>query len=302
MAHLRFRFTLIGDCIGYAGLAAAVVMLAGNGRLTLPAVFQAMALTMGVATLVLGWRVGLHQVSASQIIPFLRQSWELGRWILAGNVLNVFGGTLFNWNLAWWCGKQQLGVYAAVTNVLRLANPLSFVVSTLIMPNAARTLRQQGMRRAKRVMHRFGLLGTLLLAPYLGLLLIAPQTGLAIFYGWDSTYVQHGQYAQVLRIAALVMGLSFAITATGALLNAVERTRATFVSQLLAAGAYVLVAMPLTAAFGLIGAVAGWLVAATVQVAVQAYAVKKLPDEPQAAGMTQQISHPQPQAQRLAAA
>jgi len=90
MAHLRFRVTLIGDCIGYAGLAAAVVVLAGNGRLSLPAVFQAMALTMGVSTLALGWRVGLHHVPATQIIPFLRQSWGMGRWILAGNVLNVF--------------------------------------------------------------------------------------------------------------------------------------------------------------------------------------------------------------------
>jgi len=106
----------------------------------------------------------------------------------------------------------------------------------------------------------------------------------------------------VLRIAALAMGLTFGITATGALLNAVERTRATFMSRLLAAGAYVLLAMPLTAAFDLIGAVTGWLVAAAAQLAVQAYAVEKLPDDPQATGTTQHSTHHQVQTQRLAAA
>jgi O-antigen/teichoic acid export membrane protein len=234
-AHLRFGETLIGDSISNLGQVIAVVLLAWMGKLTLATTFQAMALTSAVAALIQVAQVGMHTVALREIRSFLRECWDLGRWVLMGNLSGFIIGPLFNWNFAYWAGKELLGVQYALTNLLRLANPLAFAIATLIVPHASRVRREEGMHRAKRVLYRFGLLGALLLTPYLGMLLIFPKTSILLIYPhWQATYLR---YAPVLQIAAIAAAVTYLATVTGALLNGVERSRWAFVSQLLYAGA-----------------------------------------------------------------
>ncbi|HEY1628661.1 MAG TPA: hypothetical protein VGF52_02315 [Tepidisphaeraceae bacterium] len=277
ISHLKFRQTLIGDAISYLGQIISVGVLAWMGQLTLMGTFAAMALTSGVAVLVQGAQVGLHDISLKEMREYALDCWGLGRWVLYGNFSRFFTGPLFNWNLAFWLGKNLLAVTYAVSNLLRLTNPLMFAISTLIMPNATRANKESGIGAARHEMHRFGLLGALMLAPYLGMLLLAPRFSIALAYwDWHSPYLE---YAMALRIAAVTSVLLYFGTVLSALLNAVERTRSTFIAQAAYAATTVLIVLPTTAIFGFMGAFAGGLVSAMALCGVCWYFVMQLKDE-----------------------
>jgi O-antigen/teichoic acid export membrane protein len=278
ISHLKFRHTLLGDSISYLGQILSVGILAWTGQLTLVGTFAAMALTSGVAVLVQGVQVGLHDISWREMREYARDCWELGRWVLYGNLSRFFTGPLFNWNLAFWLGKDLLAVTYAVSNLLRLTNPLMFAISTLIMPNATRANKEAGIGAARHEMHRFALLGGLMLAPYLGMLLLAPRFSIALAYwDWHSPYLQ---YANALRIATISSALFYMGTVLSALLNSVERTRDTFVAQAAYAATAVLIVLPMTALFGLMGAFTGGFFSAAALTGVCAYYVSKLGREP----------------------
>jgi O-antigen/teichoic acid export membrane protein len=276
MAHLRFRAVLPGDAVSYLGQMSIVGYLAWRGTLTLSSTFIAMAVTSGLGALIQAVQIGVRGAAIGRVSGFARECWALGRWVMMGNLTTLFNVTLFEWNTGFWLGRATLGVYYAISTMVRLANPLSFAIASLILPNASRTWHEEGMWRAKRVMHRFGLLGTLLLAPYLALLILLPHLAITAFYGSNSPY---HEYAMVLRIAAFASALAYSAIATGAFLNGVERTGYSFIGQFVSAASFALVAMPLTAIYGLIGAVSGWAISAGIQTLLYAYFIHRLPDE-----------------------
>ena len=277
MAHLKFRESIVGDSISYIGQLVAVAILGWSGMLTLETAFQAIALTSGAAALVQGAELGLCNITLPELREFTSDCWSIGRWVMYGNLSRFFTGPMFNWNIAFWAGKDLLGVYYAVMNLLRLANPLTFGIASLITPSAARANHDEGMKGAKRELRRFGVLGAVMLAPYLGMLLIAPKFLISLVYGANSAYLQ---YSILPQLAAIAAAMTYWATATGAFLSGLERSRLLFVSQFAYAGAAMLIAMPLVAGFGLLGAAVGWLIAAMIQAAVNIYYVSKLPDTP----------------------
>ncbi len=274
MAHLRFRAALWGDATSYLGQFLGVAILSYLNALSLQRTFQLMALTSAAAWAVQSTQLRLRGTTLAQVIHFARDSWGIGRWMLFGNLTYFFNGALFNWNFAYWAGLEMLGVHYALMNLLRLANPLAVAIATLILPNAAKARSTQGMARAKIVTHRFTLLGALLMAPYLGVLLLWPGHSIAFAYGWGSAYLKYGG---VVQISALAVALVYVATASGSLLNAVERSPQAFIGQGVYAVGFVAIVLPLTAVYGLWGAAWGWLVAAALRAVVNVYYVKRLP-------------------------
>jgi O-antigen/teichoic acid export membrane protein len=277
MAHLRFRAASIGDIISYTGQFVSVIWLAYHDTLTLESAFQAMALTSAISCLVQITQIGMHHSTIRQTIEFAKECWRLGRWVLFGNLTNFFSGAMFNWNFAYWAGLETLGIYYALANLLRLANPLSFAVATLITPTAARVNEKRGLQHAKRISLRFTLLGGILLLPYLSFLAAWPRLFIAVLYGWHSDYMI---YAPVVRICAVAVGFVYLGIAASAYLNGIHRTRQAFFGQVVYAACYVLIVMPLTAKFGMYGAAWGWLIATVSAGATYAYNVSRTEDQP----------------------
>lgn len=261
MSQMRFRAACVGDAISYGGQFLAVVCLAVWGHLDVPRTFQAIAVTSALGCLFQAAQLGLRTTRIGEIVAFARHGWEVGKWLLLGNLTSLFSGALFNWNLAYWAGLEVLGVYYALFNLIRPAHPLAFAVATLVTPHAARTRKEEGMERAKRISLRLSLLGALLLLPFLGVLIVMPKFSLALAYGWESSYLEYSVMVQLAAIAAVFV---YAGTAAGAFLNGIERTRETFFSQAIYAVAFVVLVMPLTAFFGLSGAFLGRLLAAVL--------------------------------------
>ena len=262
MAHLRFRAAFLGDAISYAGQVIVIAFFSRRGTLSLPIIFQALVFTSAFACLIQSIQLRLRRTSFHDLIHFGRECWGIGRWILFGNLTNIFSGALFNWNIAYWCGLERLAVYQMLVNLTKPANPLGFAVSTLITPNVAKAHHERGIGASKITAARFTLLGALLLAPYLAMLCAFPKASLALFYGSDSGYER---YAMLVPVAAIAVGMVFVAMALGSFLNGVERARESFYGQLIYAGAYLFLVMPITAVMGVAGAVWGWLIAAIVR-------------------------------------
>jgi O-antigen/teichoic acid export membrane protein len=274
--QLRFRAAVLGDAVSYLGQVALVAGLAWLGKLSLVGTFQVMAITSGVAACIQGVQVGIAEVKFNELPRFVRDCWSLGRWVAFGNLSNLISGPVFSWNFAYWAGKQLLGIYYTLTNLLRLTNPLAITISSLIMPNATRARHAQGMKEAKSVMKRFTLLGGLVLLPYLAVLFIFPAA--SIDFALRSRAEDLFPYIWALRAAVIYSALSYVAVATGSLLNAVERSRWTFNAQFIYAAGVILLVLPLSAFYNVLGANIGAALAVMPVVAAHVYYIRKLSD------------------------
>jgi O-antigen/teichoic acid export membrane protein len=279
MAELRFRAAIAGDAISYLGQFTCVCLLARSGQLSLLTTYQCMATTSALALALQAWQVGMATVSIAQVFGFARQAWSMGRWILWGNVSNLFTGTLSTANFMFWAGKELVGVAAAINNLLRLANPLLIVIGSLITPHVVRA-RNRGTKAAAKVALRFALLGAALLMPYLAVLIVVPKFAVRLAYGENAVYLS---FAYVLVIIACQSAVAYWAAAASTFLNAVEKSRDAFKGQMAYAIIMVVLGMPMTAIFHYPGAAISGLFAASIQCGIVFFAVRRLlqskPDE-----------------------
>lgn len=278
MAHLRFRDALLGDFVSFAGQVALVAVLFAGAKLSLATTFQAMALTSALGALIQAIQIKPGKMDDRTLPEFGSECWNLGRWMLAGNLTNFIIGPLFAWNLRFWLGDAMMGVNYALSNLVRIANPLAFAIASMIVPSAARAAENEGIQRSKYVVLRLGSLGALMLVPYLGFLICFPRHALALVYGWDST--EYMAWAGVLRLSAVATLFGYAGIVTGSYLNGINKSKQALRGQLIYAVGAVMIAMPFVALFGIYGAALGWIVAAGALAISNIYYIVRAADRP----------------------
>lgn len=267
MAELRFGSAIWGDAVSYLGQLVCVWYIARHGELSLTLTYQAIALTSSLAVALQAIQVGLRPVYLSELKPKAMEYWQLGRWLLMGNLTTLVTGTLFVTNLAIWAGYARAGVYAALVNVaLRPVHPLMFAIATLITPHVARARVSQGLQKARHVLYRHYVLGLSILAPYLLLILLVPTYLMRLLYRAQAE--EYEPWTYLLKVLVFTAVFVYTATATGAFLNAIERPRLAFLAQLAYTCSMLLLAMPLTMVLGVTGAVVGACVAAMVHALV----------------------------------
>ena len=274
MAELRFRDAIWGDAVRYLGHVGAVWALAGTGYFSLEGVFALMAAASALGAVVQIVQLKLKIGPAGEVLAFAREAWALGRWVLAGNASGLCTNVLYSANFYYWWGPTVVGIAFALSNLLRFTNPIMFAIASLITPHAARARAADGLRAAKRVLVKFATLGAVILAPYLGTLMLVPVLCIRFFLA-DPAYEQ---YWMILVLSAATQGLIYLGMTLGVFLNAIERNRRAFVGQVTYSGLYVVVGLPLTAIWGLMGAAVGGLVAAIALVLVNVWNVQSLPE------------------------
>jgi O-antigen/teichoic acid export membrane protein len=257
MAHLRHREAVWGDGVSYIGQAAAMLVLALTGALTLPAAFAALAATSALALMMQAWKVGLARVKLRQVLPMARQYLGMGRWLLCTNFLSLITMHATPWTLAVFHGTAQVAAFQAMVNVLGMSNPVIFSIANLIVPTVSRERQRRGAAAARRVAMQYVLQGAMVLTPYFLLVMLAPWGALRLFYGAESPYLD---LAAHLRVFVLVFALAFAVQMMAAMLNGLGRSQGTFAAQAASAATNVMVTLPLAALFGLSGAIWGGLV------------------------------------------
>jgi O-antigen/teichoic acid export membrane protein len=260
MAHAGHHRALAGDAVSYFGQAACVAILAYTGNLTIHGAFAAMALTSAAAVIVQAIQVrptfaacrNLHDLRAAA-----SDFWMLGRWVMFGNFSTVMTMLGCSCTLAYFHGPDAVGQFQALANLMKFSNPLTICMAGLVVPAAARAFRSHGIRAAKRVTIRYGLLTGGALLPYFALLMLFPTTFIRLLYGVGSPY---GALGNQLRALVIWYSALFVAQVAGCFLNAIEQNRRAFVAQTAQAAGVVLVALPLIVLFGLDGLMLGVMI------------------------------------------
>lgn len=256
MAWLRHREALWGDALSYLGQASVIWLLATLGRLTLTTVFLTIAVTSTMAALVQARQIGLARVGLSHVRKVSADFWRVGRCAFGASATGMAVNAVFPWGLNFFQGPEGSASYQAANNVLGASHPVLFGVANLVVPATAKAKKEGGIRAGTRPAFRYGLQGTLLVAPYYLALLIWPHLALSMFYGHSSSYLG---LTTAVRIFATAYFASYAFMAVSSFLNGVEHSRLVLHSDLAGAAALVL-AVPLVAKYGVRGACMGYLV------------------------------------------
>jgi O-antigen/teichoic acid export membrane protein len=256
MAQGDFKGILLGDIISYPGQALAVVALAAMGALTINRAFAVMGLTSLLAMAVQAMQIGVRMPRLATLPGIMVDFWKMGRWVLIGSLTAVITTLSLSWTMAYFHGVDGVGQFQAMAGVLKLSNPLMLALAGLIVPAAARAMREGGLKMAEQVAFRYAINAAAVIAPYYLGLIIAPQVALRFFYGAHSPLTG---LTNELRVFVLSYSALFIAQVIGCFLNGIEQSRRGFVAQIAQTAATVVVTLPLTALYGLPGMLVGWL-------------------------------------------
>jgi O-antigen/teichoic acid export membrane protein len=255
-AHLRMAEALLLDLAVAAAQLAGLTWLASVGALSAPTAFCAVGVACAVAGTVWLYLAREHfAVRARQVVPALRQSWALGKWLFASQLTLSVQGYFIHWLLAGVAGTEATGIYAACMTVVLFANPLILGISNALAPRTAHAYSAGGRAALRRVVFQTTLiLGAIMTVFCVAALFIGDDVMTLLYHG--SQYEGYGHTVAVLAFATLVSALG--MPASNAL-AAVERPRLIFSSGLVAVGLTVVVVPFLVAYWGVAGAAYGFL-------------------------------------------
>jgi succinoglycan biosynthesis protein ExoM len=257
ISGLRSRAAFLPDLLCYVGQGLILLALRST---SLVVIFLVVAATSFVAAL---WQFGIVRFSLAKSFTWepCRYAWRIGRYILAGNALNMATLQVPSWTLALAGGPLSVAGYQSLLNLVGVANPIMFSVSNLLIPAVARgSLR--GQAEARRTMYYYGARYGLLLLPCFLLLLAAPSYVMHIVYGARSSYLP---LAPLLRPFVLAFTLQYLATVIGAYEGGMERPKTYMWVQIAGTGVLVTAGVLLIYMHGIEGAVLGMLLASATR-------------------------------------
>jgi succinoglycan biosynthesis protein ExoM len=257
LSGLRSRAAFLPDLLCYVGQGLILLALRSTSFVV---IFLVMASTSLVAAL---WQFGMVRFSLAKSFTLepCRHAWQIGRYILAGNALNMATMQVPSWTLALAGGPLSVAGYQSLLNLVGVANPIMFSVSNLLIPAVARgSLR--GQVAARRTMYYYGARYGLLLLPCFLILLAAPSYVMHFVYGAQSAYLP---LAPLLRPFVLAFALQYLATVIGAYEGGMERPKTYMWVQIAGTGVLVTAGVLLIYVYGIKGAVLGMLLASATR-------------------------------------
>lgn len=261
LACRRVPSAILPDALCYVGQAALMFALRPHN---LSSIFLLFALTSLLGCL---WQLLLIGVEPSR--TYVREhaefSWRMGRFVLGGNLLNMFTLQIPSWGLASFAaGAPAVAGYQSLLNLAGVANPIIFSASNLLIPAVAREA-PRGIAYARSTVVRQGMRYGLLLLPAFAALFIAPHAVMRLVYGAASPYLG---FAGLLRPFVLAFAIQYVATVVGAYEGGMSRPRTYLWVQM--AGTFLLLTagLLLIRSFGVAGAVYAMLLAASARLVV----------------------------------
>ena len=263
LCTMRFSDAILPDSLCYVGQGLLILILRPT---SLKEIFALVAITSLVAAI---WQSALIRVTGirSFSVEHGRWSWEMGRFILAGNALNMIGMQWPSWILLAVSGAVFVADYQSLLSLAGLANPLIFSINSLLIPIIARD-EFLGVRHARLTALRYGVrFGLLLTGPFL-IFFVAPHQTMSFVYGAHSPYVP---FAALLRLMVITFGVQYAATVVGAYEGGRGRPKSYMWSQFASIGILVTLGTLLISRLGVMGAALAIGLASVVRVASLLY-------------------------------
>jgi len=263
-AHFQMNQALILDTAVAAIQLGGLGVLAWIGLLSATTAFAAIgAASAGIGVVWLYRARANFAVRGDHLPEAMQQSWNLGKWLLANQLILVAQTNVTYWLLAWAAGTSATGVYAACMSIASLANPLIMGLSNILAPRAALAFKEGGGARLRREATRESRLLGLVMALFCIVVLFAGEHVMRLLYH-GKEYEGNGHTVTVLVLAMLAGGVG--MPAFNALAS-VERARESF--WIGAFGGILTVALVwcLVPRWGLLGAACGFLAGTAIRAA-----------------------------------
>ncbi|MBX9842090.1 MAG: hypothetical protein K2Z80_09825 [Xanthobacteraceae bacterium] len=149
--HLNPTKALMMDFAAATTQIAALAWLGWSGHMS--AVTALAASAAGCAVAVAIWCSLFRRAAAfdkSRLPTATKQSWNLGKWFLANQMVVVAQANVSIWMLAAIAGTTDTGIYAACVSVVSLANPIILGLGNLLLAKAAASFKEGGRTRLRR--------------------------------------------------------------------------------------------------------------------------------------------------------
>lgn len=185
----------------------------------------------------------------------IKQTWTLGKWLLAGRITVQVQGYLTYWISMIIAGAGVTGAYAACMSVVGFANPLLVGLNNSIMPRSVLAWKTGGGPGLWREAIRNALLiGALMGAFSLAVLIAGEKVMHLLFHGAEFDGLGH-----TLTVVALGTSLGALGTPASCALATMERPRAIVVAGTAGAVVSTILVWLLMTRWGLLGAAYGLL-------------------------------------------
>jgi O-antigen/teichoic acid export membrane protein len=257
LSSRRTRSAVAPDALCYLGQAALIYFLHVH---SLNTIFLLMA---GTSIAAACWQLLLlsPQWSLSRSLSDCRYGWTMGRFILAGNTLNMIALQIPSWTLELTSGRIAVGSFQSLLNLVGVANPIIFSLNNLLIPEIARGA-QNGVRAARRMMLHHGLRYGAFLFPVFLVLILAPHAVMSLVYGAQSPYLS---LAFVLPVLAGSYVLQYLVTVAGAYEGGMARPKSYLWIQIAGTAVLLGAGVPLIWKWGPMGAAIALLAASFVR-------------------------------------
>lgn len=220
---------LIVDVLGFGGQIAAISLLWWTKRLT-----PENALYASAATSAVGAAFGLFSIrkglGGKVDLALIRENWHLGKWIAGGELVGHWlSAQLFVYMAAWIVGAAAAGVMRVVHTIFGPARILAEVLYTLCMIRFSRVFSAKGRAALHSQLVLTCLIAVPPLAGYCVAVAVFARPILHLLYGG-----KFDDSADVLRLYAVAMFLSYMMFILSAAMRAKRKTREVFRAQLAA--------------------------------------------------------------------
>jgi O-antigen/teichoic acid export membrane protein len=264
MAHLRHDEAVLGDTISYLGQAVGIWIYLRSGSASLKGVFFLVAVTSLLAAALQFRQLRLEMKWEVNLFGHLKESWHASRWAVLANTAVIVPGVAYPWFLALH-GTDVAASYQALLNVLGVSNPVMMGIGNIALPATIRAKVSGGLKQARGIVFRYGLLGAVALIPCYAMLFVWPSFFLKLLYGPTSFYLVH---LTALRLLVTAYSLCYLAYLLAVLFYGLGQSKKVVEAQATGAFASLLVGLPLVLRFGLTGAAIGLCVVYAAQVSV----------------------------------
>jgi len=263
--NLQPRLAAFAGAIYMALMAAGVFGLYHYGWLGAATALTVMAGASLVSGLWLVWQLRVDRnIEGGELArEAIGNHWRYGRWAVGTAALMWFPGNSFMLFLPSWWGLEASAVYRAMLNLLLPVMNLTTALGGLLLPSLVR-LRESPTFGS--TVFRLTLLFLLAPLAYWMLLGFVGEPIIQLLYGG-----KYSDYSHLLWLAGLVPLMAAVSNVNGAALRALELPSQVFLTYVCSTGVAVTIGLMLVRAWGVEGALVGWLLAYAVTASMMVF-------------------------------
>ena len=226
-AHLHVGRALVLDGAVAALQMSALAWLAWRGQMSAFAACGALGAAYGLTGIVwLYLARDRFTIAVRQLPTTMRQSWELGKWLMAGKLTTQVQTYITYWLSITMLGAAVTGVYAACMSIVAFANPLVFGLGNILTPRSVLAWKNSGGSGLRHQAIRDAMLYGAILAPFCVVVFVAGESLMHLLYP-GGEFAGKGNIVGVLSLSVLATALG--MPASNALAS-MERPRAIVVA------------------------------------------------------------------------